>query len=532
MVEETENGKSASEGAAGKKKSGPRVSSRVPETIEGRAVDVSRDTEAAPNPPPESQVSADAPETSLEAADAPLKDEIAHPASPEGPATDAPMPGETRAAEAPFDEPAPRRRSTAPLAATGLVVALAAGGLAWYFVGGGDELLNGTTSPKTPPPVRTASPQPASPTSASPAAPKPATPPPAYAQSTPPAAPQPAAPRPPAASAPPSGSMTRIDTAPPAPPKAAPVAPPAPTPSPPPASPLAESRKPEPPPAAPPSEPRKADVPPAPAASTPLTTPGTDAKVADLDRRVTDIDTRLAALASAPAKPAAETTSALNAQTARLGRIEETLAALDRRLGGLEQKLSEPKADTRAPEAPDIAATKSVSDAAARTVVAQGLLAAVQNGEPFATQVAALRSLGADEKSVARLATLATSGVPTLAQLRARFSELRPKLHPQVKIDPGATWSDKMLTRLTSLVSIRPAGERAGASPEAVASRADAALARGDVATALTEMRTLAPPDNAVAKDWIDAAARRVDAEADARALVASSLATLAKPKS
>lgn len=526
MVEETENGRGSSESAAGKKKSGPRVSSRVPETIEGRAVDVSRDAEAAPNPPPESQVSAAAPETSLEAADAPLKDEIAHPASPEGPVTDAPMPGETRAAETPFDEPAPRRRSTAPLAATGLVVALAAGGLAWYFVGGGDELLNGTPSPQTPP-VRTASPQPAPPPSASPAPPKPATPPPATAQSTPPAA-QPAAPRPPAASAPPSGSMTRIETPPAPPPKTAPVAPPAPTPSPPPASPLAESRKPEPAPA----EPRKADVPPAPAASTPLTTPGNDAKLADLDRRVTDIDTRLAALASAPAKPAAETTSALNAQSARLGRIEETLAALDRRLGGLEQKLSEPKADTRAPEAPDIAATKSVSDAAARTVVAQGLLAAVQNGEPFATQVAALRSLGADEKSVARLATLANGGVPTLAQLRAGFAELRPKLHPQIKIDPNATWSEKMLTRLTSLVSIRPAGERAGASPEAVASRADAALARGEVAAALTEMRTLAPPDSAIAKDWIDAAARRVDAEADARALVASSLATLAKPKS
>ena len=323
--------------------------------------------------------------------------------------------------------------------------------------------------------------------------------------------------------------MTRIESPPNAPPKTPPVATPAPLP----ASPLAtEGRKPEPVPAAPPAEPRKADVPPAPAASTPLTTPGNDAKIADLDRRVTDIDGRLAALAAAPAKPAAETTSALNTQTARLGRIEETLAALDRRLGGLEQKLSEPKTDTRAPEAPDIAATKSVNDAAARTVVAQGLLAAVQNGEPFAAQVAALRSLGADEKSVARLATLANGGVPTLAQLRAGFSELRPKLHPQVKVEPGATWSEKMLARLTSLVSIRPAGERAGASPEAVASRADAALARGDVATALREIRTLAPPDSAVAKDWIDAAARRVDAEADARALVASSLATLAKPKS
>lgn len=323
--------------------------------------------------------------------------------------------------------------------------------------------------------------------------------------------------------------MTRVE-APPTAPKASPAVPPGPLP----ASPLAtEGRKTEPAPAAaPPVEARKADVPPAPAASTPLTTPGNDAKIADLDRRIVDIDGRLTALASAPVRPAAETTSALNAQSVRLGRIEETLAGLDRRLGGLEQKLSEPKTDMRAPEAPDIAATRSATEAAARTVVAQGLIAAVQSGAPFATELTALRSMGADEKALARLTASASGGVPTLAQLRTGFAELRPKLHGQVKVDPDATWSQKLLTRMAALVSIRPAGERAGVSPDAIVSRADAALARGDVATALTEMRTLPPSESAVAKDWVDAATRRVDAEADARALLSSSLAALAKPKS
>ena len=465
MVEETENGRGASNGAGGRKKSGPRVSSRIPETIEGQATVVSSSSEpgTAPNPPPESQVNPDAPETSLEAADAPLKDEVAHPSSPEEPVTDAPMPGESRVAESPFDEPPPRRRSTAPLAATGLVVALAAGGLAWYFVGGGDEVLNGLVSPQPAAPVRTTPPPPQS---ASPAAPKPPV------ASTPPAAtpapPQSAVVRPPAAAAPPAGSMTRVEAPPTAPPKTAPAVPP----GPPPASPLAtEGRKSDPAPAAPPPvEPRKADMPPAPAASTPLTTPGNDAKLSDLDRRITDIDTRLAALASAPVRPAAETTGALNAQSARLGRIEDTLAALDRRLGGLEQKLSEPKTDMRAPEAPDIAATRSATEAAARTVVAQGLIAAVQSGAPFTTQLTALRSLGADEKALARLAALANGGVPTLAQLRTGFAELRPKLRTPVKVDANATWSEKAMARLSSLVSIRPAGERAGVSAEAVAS--------------------------------------------------------------
>lgn len=541
MVDNDESGRNAAaKDPAAPGKTGSRVSSRVPQTIEGKATEVRPANPAAgpvaadaPNPPPESQVNPDAPETSLEAADAPLADELPHPASPEGPVTDSPMPGEVQAAEAevaarePETTTEPPRRGRGSLIA-GLLIALAVVlGLAWLFADGGYRMLTGQKTPQGGEAAKVSAP-------------------PAEAVNTS-SAPSPQPPT--VAEAPPTPADTRKADAlaPAAAPQAQDTEQASPPVAPKPAS-EPEQRKAEAASSSAPSEAPRPETAPAPAAAPALTpatepTPAPDVapRFAEIDRRLSDLDRRIGALSSAPAKPVPETTAALAAQMTRLGKIEDTLASLDkvrdtlasldRRLGALEQKLDAPKAATRVAEAPDVDAAHA-SDAAARTVVAQNLLAAVQSGAPFAAQVAALRSLGAEEASLSRLSSSAEAGVPTLAQLRERFAALRPKLRAQPKSDPDANWRDKLTARLSSLVSIRPAGERAGASPDAVASRADAALARGDVAAAANELRSLPSAEAALAKDWIDAAARRTDAEADARALLATSLASLAKPKS
>ena len=550
MVENDESGREPASGSAGPGTTGPRVSSRVPQTIEGKATEVrpAGPFDGAPNPPPESQVNPDAAETSLEAADAPLASEVPHPASPEGPVTDSPMPGEVQAAEAEVAARDPEPTTDAPRRGRGsliaglLVALLVVLGLAWLFADGGYQMLTnrfgkpqGADTAKT-----SAAPAEAVMTASAPSS-----------QARTPTAPD--------APSKPVDTRKAEALAPASVPQAKGSEPASLSALPKPASESeqrkAEQRKPEPTPLAASNETRRPEAAapfatPAPATSAPAepapvktSTSASDVapKFADIDRRLSDLDSRIAAFSNAPAKPAAETTAALAAQSTRLGRIEDTLssldkvrdtlAALDKRVGALEQKLDAPKAATRVAEAPDVDAAHA-SDAAARTVVAQNLLAAVQSGTPFAPQVAALRSLGAEETSLSKLAASAEAGVPTLAQLRDRFAALRPKLRAQPKSDPDANWRDQLTARLSSLVSIHPAGERAGASPDAVASRAEAALARGDIAVAVNEMRSLPPSDAALAKDWIDAATRRTDAEAEARALLAASLASLAKPKS
>jgi hypothetical protein len=70
---------------------------------------------------------------------------------------------------------------------------------------------------------------------------------------------------------------------------------------------------------------------------------------------------------------------------------------------------------------------------------------------------------------------------------------------------------DRIWARVSSLVTVRPVGEVAGESVAAVLSRAEAALARGDLAEAAKQMNALAGPARAAAEAWLaDARARLV----------------------
>ncbi len=500
-----------------------RVSSRVPSVIEGQATDVSPpvETPRAPNPPPEEQVAAETPGISLESADAPLANDVPHVPPPEGPVTDAPMPVEPKGiwtssvseekpdegASTPGDDwhvtketfaPPPPKKSYAGLAAAAAIVVALFGGAGWIY--GTDDGRNFATSLGIPgvTQVRTAA-------TATPA------PPPTVTAARP--TPTPASPMGATSAPPPSQSVP------------APTAPTAVSQSP--LSPSASSSAASPTSAPPPA---RVETQAPSLAATPAAAPANESRFADLDRKLSALDTRIASIGATPPKAAPETTSALNAQDARLAVLERTLNGLDKRLASIEAQLA-PKAETRAAQAPDVASREN-DTSAARIVVAQGLLTAVTSGAPYRAPLDALRALGAEDASLTKLSGAATTGVPTVAGLRDSFAVLRPRLRTQAKVDPDASWSDKVRVKLSSLVTVRPASERTGPSAEAVASRMDAALARGDVVAAVSEARTLPASDALVVKDWLDGATRRVDAEAAARALVASSLAALAKPKS
>ena len=497
-----------------------RVSNRVPPVIEGRATDVSPPLAAseAPNPPPEEQVASDTPGVSLESADAPALHETAHVPPPDGPVTDAPMPIEpaiwtsTAHDEKPADEPAlastlPQsepRKGRGALYATAAVIALLAAGATWMFATDDGRSLAArygvpgaepvrTAAPTTPapmPPVVVASrpsPLPASPMGATSPTPTPSSsaPSPLSTSATSPASSQPSF------SQSPSPVASRSDT----------------------------------PPTAGPS--------PTPQASAAVSAPSSaaaDTRLAEIDKRLGALDGRITAISAAPQKAAPETTAALNAQDGRLVSLEKTLAGFDKRLASIESQLA-PKAETRAPQAPDVA-SRETDTSAARIVVAQGLLTAVTIGAPYRGPLDALRALGAEDASLTKLSGSADSGVPTVAALRESFSALRPKLRTQRKSDPNASWLETMRDRVVSFVVIRPVGQGTGPSAEAVSSRVDAALSRGDLSAAVTEARAFPAADAPMVKDWLDAAMKRIDAEAAARALVASALASLSKPKS
>jgi hypothetical protein len=555
--------------------SAPRVTTRTPPTIEGKAEELAPPTPATPDPTMHATV---AQETA--AHEAVAHETVAHETAapeaathgapwgggafgvPEQAAKDAAKDADAEATpEAVFDSTIPveaeavetRRKSGRMGAVLALIVLALFGVGAWLAwdsqTGGFSSDLPGlraffgddkpatiarATAPATSPssaakpsPTASAPPASATGTSASSAlsAPSSSAPPVPAPGASPSAAPTP--PKTPPASAPSAPASSA--TAPPASTSAASSA----------SAPIAAPAKPS--PVAPGALPSSA---PPPTASSVLPPPVVtdEGRVAAIDRRVSALDDRIAAL-TATAKPTSDVSADLSARLApldaklsaldsRLGALDGKLAALDKRVSDLDTKISAPKVDARVPESRDVMAGQQADQLAARSVVAQSLVNALQTGAPFAPEITALRTLGVGDDRLAKLDAVSKTGLPTIAKLRDAFAAVRPKLVSVARSDSGASWSDRLAARFSGLVTIRPMTEKAGPSPEAIASRIDAALQRGDLAAAMSEYSTLSDADKANAKPWYDLASQRVVAEASARAILADTIAALGKPKS
>jgi len=135
------------------------------------------------------------------------------------------------------------------------------------------------------------------------------------------------------------------------------------------------------------------------------------------------------------------------------------------------------------------------------------LRAAVEKGEAFADLLAAfMNRFGGDttvDQSLTSLKMHANSGVKSNATLKA---ELASTIHLVLNQSPGAGASFWTQTkeRLSRLVTVRRTGAIAGDDVEAILARAELAMDKGDLAAALTEMKTLPEADREKAEVWIN----------------------------
>jgi hypothetical protein len=151
----------------------------------------------------------------------------------------------------------------------------------------------------------------------------------------------------------------------------------------------------------------------------------------------------------------------LGSQVAELALANTTLVtAFDQReaaLTALETGLHEVAAELAGERGPSpaagplvsLAATTMVSDTVAtattraQTIRALAVLeAAVRNGEPFASEHAALSDLLEDDAALREIAPFSITGVPSLAKLRADFdaSTIRALRHAENESDDGWNW--------------------------------------------------------------------------------------------
>lgn len=180
---------------------------------------------------------------------------------------------------------------------------------------------------------------------------------------------------------------------------------------------------------------------------------------------------------------------------------------------------------------------KSVSDLAAarnaetidrtarRALAVLTLREAVLSGEAYDAELKAASVLGVDKAALAKLEPLAASGVPgapTLARdLTALVPALRAVGQTETPQPSGAGFLDRLEANAAKLVRVRPVGSTAGSDPQAVIARVEQHAARGDIAAALTELKTLPPRSRAPADGWIGRVEARNAALQASRTLLA-----------
>ena len=200
------------------------------------------------------------------------------------------------------------------------------------------------------------------------------------------------------------------------------------------------------------------------------------------------------------------------------------IAALDKRIAALEAAAQTARADIS-----KIATTSSGNDNAARLAFSAGVLRdAVLVGEPFADELATVKQLGGDDKTLASLAPFAATGLPAAQALAQELGALLPAM---LKISDAQTAAGGFFDRLEAnagrLVRIRPVNAPPGDDASAVLARLESDAAKADIPAALTALGKLPDATRAPALAWIAKAQARQAAFAAARQYAADTARAL-----
>lgn len=176
------------------------------------------------------------------------------------------------------------------------------------------------------------------------------------------------------------------------------------------------------------------------------------------------------------------------------------------------------------------AAVTAGADRAGRLAfVAVALRSAVERGEPFAQELAAVKPLVPDAAALAPLELFANTGVPRAAPLARELSQLTvPMLNAAGTVRDGGIM-DRLQQNAERLVRIRPINEASGDDPATVVARADVKASHGDLSGALAELSRLPDAARAPAQAWIKKAEAQIAALAAARGLADNAIGALGK---
>jgi hypothetical protein len=250
-------------------------------------------------------------------------------------------------------------------------------------------------------------------------------------------------------------------------------------------------------------------------------------KLAALNHRVDDVGAASQDAAKSATQSAGAAQAAADAaKSAGQSGVQHTdIDALAARIAALESAVK------TLSEAAAHPATAANDQAARLTIAAEALRAAVERNAPYQAELAAVQSLGVDQKATAPLAPYAASGLPSAVALAQELTALTPALASAANTASGETgFLGRLEDNAQKLVRITPVDAPVGNDPSAVIARITIDAAHADIAAALSDLAALPDSAKPLAADWVKKAQARDAAIAASRQIATDALAALSKP--
>jgi len=267
-----------------------------------------------------------------------------------------------------------------------------------------------------------------------------------------------------------------------------------------------------------------------PPSATTTTASGTAASPVS-ERRIGDLESKVARVALEQGSQSSAIEKQITALDSRLAQaatrssaeeLAERVAVLERDLPALQQRV----------------ASQGIGAPALGVLLAATQLRGVlTTSTPFVNEMAAFRLTGFNDpplrQALEAIGGRAASGIATEAWLIGRFSTVQTNILRAASIgNPGARIADVFLDTLSDWLPpvYRLTGASEGATPRAIADRAQAAMAAGDFPRAVDILGELSGLPAEVAAPWLAEARARVVADRS-RTLLAKHMLTIASPK-
>ena len=224
-----------------------------------------------------------------------------------------------------------------------------------------------------------------------------------------------------------------------------------------------------------------------------------DTNFADLDARLTEVEKR----------PGADGTLSDTALAAYQRELEQLRADLEIQQATVMSTVAQAETDLAAARAEAEALEQEAlasAEAAASRAALNRVSTAIETGAPFAD---ALGDLGGDLP--AALSSAAENGVATTAELTSDFPAAARAALAAARAEGVSDESGGLGGFLRNQFDVRSTAPQEGSSPDAVLSRAEAAIKEGRVADALAEIEALPEVAGAEMTDWTAQATERAD---------------------